>query len=117
MAVYSGYVFAETRDIEVFETRLQASPSARAVLEKVDTLHVLNDREVRTLYELGGVGHIIRMSVGDIVSGRLVVRSGSLAGREDLIARVDRHRRSAWLRTGSPRSFGLRVGLEVVSKS
>lgn len=71
---------------------------------------------------IGDARHVIRMSVGDVVEGRLVVHEGALVGCEGLVAHVDRHRRSAWLQAADPvlrdaSGRGLRVGLEVVSKS
>lgn len=117
VAAYPGYVFAQVRDVEVFRDRLQSSPAARTVANNVDNLYALDGQIACIILDLGGADHVIRMSVGDIVSGRLVVRTGPLLGREKLVSHVDRHRRSAWLKADGSASCGLRVGLEVVSKS
>lgn len=114
---YPGCVFVATGDAEALQERL-AAPGLRGahLIESNSAVSFLSDEEAAFVYDLGGADHVIRMSVGDIVAGRLVVRSGSLVGHEGLVARVDRHRRSAWLAADAP-ARGLRVGLEVMSKS
>lgn len=114
---YPGCVFVATNDADMLQERLSASIlHGMQLIESHDTVSFLSDEEAAFVRDLGGVDHVIHMSVGDIVAGRLIVRSGSLAGHEGLVAHVDRHRRSAWLSTDAP-ARGLRVGLEVVSKS
>ena len=81
----------------------------------------LSDEEVAFVRDFGGARHVVEMSRGAIVDGRLVVSEGPLAGREHLVAKIDRHKRIAFLdiRTGAALGGGgaVRVGLEVVSKS
>ncbi len=114
---YPGCVFVEVADAEALRNRLEGAPATRArLIRNGRDISLLAPKEARLLLDLGGADHVVRMSVGDVVEGQLVVRSGSLAGHEALIAHVDRHRRSAWL-VANPPARGLRVGLEVVSKS
>lgn len=114
---YPGCVFVAVADADALHKRLKHLAQHNThLIESNDVASLLSAEEAALVYGLGGVDHVIRMSVGDIVSGNLIVRTGALVGREALVSHVDRHRRSAWLAAEAP-ARGLRVGLEVVSKS
>ena len=72
---------------------------------------------VALLSELAGPNHLIAASEGAIVDGRLVVYSGPLAGREDLVTKIDRHKRVAYLDMSLLGRSSVRMALEVVAKS
>lgn len=126
---YPGCVFAAVRDAAAFAERMSSPELSSAGIHLVATTspsgapepRFLSEREAGFVRRIGGAGHVIRMSVGDVVEGRLVVREGALVGCEGMVSHVDRHRRSAWLHPagagGAEGPRGLRVGLEVVSKS
>lgn len=127
---YPGSVFAAVRDAEAFVERVDTPAFAALGIHLITTQSALGTPEPRFLSQreadfvrrIGDARHVIRMSVGDVVEGRLVVHEGALVGCEGLVAHVDRHRRSAWLQAADPvlrdaSGRGLRVGLEVVSKS
>lgn len=116
-------MFAAVRDAEAFVERVDTPAFAALGIHLITTQSALGTPEPRFLSQreadfvrrIGDARHVIRMSVGDVVEGRLV-------GCEGLVAHVDRHRRSAWLQAADPvlrdaSGRGLRVGLEVVSKS
>lgn len=114
---YPGCVFVAVADADALHKRLKHLAQHDAhLIGSNDAASLLSAEEAALVYGLGGADHVIRMSVGDIVSGNLIVRTGALVGREALVSHVDRHRRSAWLAAEAP-ARGLRVGLEVVSKS
>ena len=60
---------------------------------------------------------MVGMSEGVIADGRTVVRSGPLRGREDLIRKIDRHKRVAFLDVGLLDQVRVRVGLEITRKT
>lgn len=69
------------------------------------------------LKELCQEGDLIHMSRGIICNGRVVISAGPLKGREDLIRRIDRHKRIAVIEV----PFGdekkqVTVGLEIYEK-
>lgn len=73
--------------------------------------------EVPYLKELCDSGSIIEISRGIIRNGAVVVSSGPLKGRESLIRRIDRHKRTAQIEipfSGSRRQ--ITVGLEIYDK-
>lgn len=59
----------------------------------------------------------MKMSKGVIEGDRVMVTRGPLKGHEALIARIDRHKRLAWVDMDMfGRHKTIRVGLEIVSK-
>ena len=67
--------------------------------------------------ELCQEGNLIGMSKGVIRDGKMVVTSGPLKGREGLIRRIDRHKRTAEIEI--PFADGdtrVTVGLEIYEK-
>ena len=138
--LFSGYVVVRTADADALEREIESRTEAFG--PHVDPVPIrLDDRAMDLLANMAGERGVLRMSVGDIVDGRLKVRSGALKGVEHLVARIDRHKRLAYLktglfgdaerglsvwgsstggsgrRTGAARELGLCLGLEVVAKS
>lgn len=119
-SAYPGYLFAIVRNMDAFldAFSLIARDDIRLVApDGAGTCACLTAREARLVVELTGGTHVIEASTGRIVEGRLVVERGPIRGREDLVTKIDRHRRSAWLDMGLPGSPSVSVALEVVSKS
>ncbi len=133
--LFPGYLFLASDDPEAVAHVLRRSTQPDLVLSADGALAVLTDAEAALVRALGGEGGVVRVSRGAIEGGRLAVASGPLAGLEGLICHVDRHRRAAWLdpsradevllgqsagsgvRALPADARGLKVGLEVVSKS
>ena len=130
-----GYLLLASDDPEAVEHALCRSTQPDVVLGIGRCVAALSDGEAALLHALGGSDGVVRVSCGAIEDGRLVVASGPLAGLEGLVCHVDRHRRAAWLDpsladevllgrptgSGAPTlpvdARGLKVGLEVISKS
>lgn len=118
--MFPGYVFLVTTDRVALAEQLELLVPAARLVGAGDAVATLDDEEVAFVRDFGGARRVVEMSRGSIVDGRLVVREGPLAGREQLVAKIDRHKRIAFLniRTGAALGGGaVRVGLEVVSKS
>lgn len=63
-------------------------------------------------------GNLISMSRGVIRGGKVVVTSGPLKGREDLIKRIDRHKRTAQIEIPfADQKMQVIVGLEIYEKT
>ena len=89
-----------------------------SVFENDGRLVRVEPEEEKVLRMLCGAGHHSQMSRGYIRDGKTVVTEGPLKGKENLIRRIDRHKRIA--RVGMPSTGQLRemqVGLEIVAKS
>lgn len=135
--LFPGYLFLSSDDPESVDRALRRSTQPDVVLSAGRCVAALSDAEAALVRALADGEGIVRSSRGRIVDGRLVVDSGPLVGLEDLVRRVDRHHRAAWIdpsraaevllgedptRFGTPLTLpagahGLKVGLEVISKS
>ena len=133
--LFPGYVLVESADAEALARELATLARPLRLVEVGGRPAALAPEEAELLFSLMDAEGVVRLSVGDIVAGELHVARGPLAGREDLVRRIDRHARAAWLapealplcarlsNQGEPRAAagarrrGPQVGLEVVSKS
>ena len=115
--MFPGYVFLSTGDIDAVRERLKLSTSFARLLGAGDAIFSLTPEEAAFVSEFGGAGHVVGMSEGVIEDGRTVVRSGPLRGREDLIRKIDRHKRVAFLDVGLLDQVRVRVGLEITRKT
>ncbi len=96
---------------------LLADEPARLLVDAEGAPIALDASTVALLSELAGPDHLLAASEGAIVDGRLVVYSGPLAGREDLVMKIDRHKRVAYLDMSLLGRSSVRMALEVVAKS
>lgn len=104
--MFPGYVMLASHDPDLLQAQLKLITAPVRLLRTggaVSTLATLDAAEVELIHALGGAGRTVAMSRGAIVDGALAVEHGPLRGREDLIVRVDRHRRMAFL---DPVAFG-----------
>ena len=116
--LFPHYLFLESGNEEKLEKELKQYSEVFPVFERDGKLVRVEPEEERFLRALCGAGHHSRMSRGYIKDGRTVVTEGPLKGKENLIRRIDRHKRIA--RVGMPSTGQLRemqVGLEIVAKS
>lgn len=115
--MFPGYVFLVSGDLPGLARDLDLLTSFAYLLNRNDAPLTLDEREVAFVRDFGGPRHTVALSRGSIADGRLTVDEGPLKGREHLVARIDRHRRVAYLRKGMLGEGSVRVGLEVVSKT
>ncbi|MBS5451532.1 MAG: hypothetical protein KHZ24_10075 [Coriobacteriia bacterium] len=121
-ALYPGYVFVEAEESEhVVHALDMLAAGAGFVVAGGEAPVALSQRE-QALFSLADSHHTIALSRGRIVSGELVVDEGPLQGREQLVTRIDRHKRLAWLgviasERGALGGGAPKVGLEVVEKT
>ena len=132
-----GYLFLASDDPDLVNRILRRSTWPDVMLGADGCLSTLADDEAALVRALADEEGVVRSSRGRIVEGELMVDAGPLAGLEGLVRRVDRHHRAAWIdpsragevilgadpaRSGAEAvlpagAHGLKVGLEVVSKS
>ena len=117
--LFPGYVIAITQDTSTLAEALGllADEPVRPLVNDAGEPIALDAPTVALLSELAGPNHLIAASEGAIVDGRLVVYSGPLAGREDLVTKIDRHKRVAYLDMSLLGRSSVRMALEVVAKS
>ncbi len=116
--LFPHYLFLESRNEDKLREELRQYSQVLSVFENDGKLVRVEPEEEKLLRMLCGSGHHSRMSRGYIRNGQTVVTEGPLRGRENLIRKIDRHKRIA--RVGLPsvgRLWEMQVGLEIVSKS
>ena len=89
------YVFLESRDKERLIKELEKTPDMRELLPDCSPVIPLEPEEEAFLRSLCGTNHHLVMSRGVIRDGRPFVTEGPLRGKEQLIRRIDRHKRMA----------------------
>ncbi|MCI8373998.1 MAG: antiterminator LoaP [Lachnospiraceae bacterium] len=116
--LFPHYLFLESENEERLKEELERYAQVFSVFENDGRLVRVEPEEEKVLRMLCGAGHHSQMSRGYIRDGKTVVTEGPLKGKENLIRRIDRHKRIA--RVGMPSTGQLRemqVGLEIVAKS
>lgn len=112
--LYPGYVFLESDAPEVLEQTWKEQEQAVRVLGLNSELTAVNKEEEQFLRMLCGEKHHFGMSRGIIRDGSAYVTEGPLKGKEQLIRRIERHKRLAKIRI--PHMQEMYVGLEITRK-
>lgn len=117
--LFPGYVFVQTGTPEQVREVLGRVPAFTRMLTFAgDTCLPLTADEVAWINSVTNADtHVMEMSEGVIEGDRVMVIRGPLKGHEAWIARIDRHKRLAWVDMDMfGRHKTIRVGLEIVSK-
>lgn len=115
--MFPGYVFLVTRNLEAAKRQLALSSAFACLVAPQGAVMQLQPEEIDFICAFGGKNHVVKVSEGVIENGRTVVRRGPLRGRTNLISKIDRHKRVAWLNLGLLGQGKVRVGLEITRKS
>ena len=116
--LFPGYVFLETSDIRALADALEPYRGYVSVLEDESLLRRVDPEEEELLRLLGGSSHHLKLSRGYIRDGITHITQGPLAGMEEQIRKIDRHKRTAQVgfrAEGRERLF--MAGLEITGKS
>lgn len=87
VAMYPGYLIAVTKDVDGLTCAVRRVPL------KAEVTGRLGGGERRWIEANADSSHIVRASEGVIEGGVLRVLSGPLAGQEDRVLKIDRHKR------------------------
>lgn len=116
--MFPDYVFLESENQQALFDELEQYRGIATAMKEQNLLIPISGEEERLLQELCGSEHHMTMSKGVIQDGITHVTEGPLAGRENMIARIDRHKRLAFLNTAVfPNHKSMTAGLEIVSKN
>lgn len=122
--LFPGYVFVDTAEPERFAAELSRVSGLARLLASGDGdggrrfIPISDDERALICAFTGEDGGVMRMSEAVAEGDRIRVVSGPLAGREAMVAKIDRHKRLAWIEAEMfGRRLRFKVGLEVVRKS
>lgn len=119
--MFPSYIFIETTMSEqefydvVDDLEKDLGSMMKILQSDTQTVLALTNDEKVLLESLLNDQHLIMHSTGIIINSKLVIQEGPLRGKEELIRKVDRHKKLAFL----DNVFGkiMKVPLEVTSKS
>lgn len=117
--LFKGYVFLISDRIDELFNELKKIPDFTKVIgKKKETIYPLKDGEIEFLKTFGKEKHIVDMSVGYIEGETIRITEGPLQGKEGLIAKIDRHKRIAYISVNIFNEQTMaKVGLEIISKN
>lgn len=116
--VIRGFIFIDVIDLDLFKQKLS----------KCKEIFELNNHQKIRLFKLKkhdlgflnkfNAAVVIENSTGDIENGKIVVKEGPLMGNEEMIRKVDRHKRLAFFKYKfSFNDYDICFGLEIKNKS
>lgn len=115
-----GYVIAvaKPRDLDAVATALRRSPRFARLVGQGGVFAPLSDQEVAWICAFTQRdSRTVEMSEGFVEGGRVVVTSGPLVGREALVRKVNRRKRTAEVEFSiCGRTVTVKVGLSLVKK-
>ncbi len=113
-----GYLIASTRKPAKFESVLRDVPALTKMLRTENAFVPLREDEVAWICAFTQKGNrVVEMSEGFKEGGRVVVTSGPLVGREGLISRINRRKRTAFLQLSMlGRNVEVKVGFNLVKR-
>lgn len=115
--IIKGYIFMEMIDLDLFKKKLS---KCKEIFELNNhnkiRLVKLQKRDLGFLNKFNST--VIDNSTGDIENGKIIVKEGPLIGKEDLIRKVDRHKRLAFFKYKfSFDNYDICLGLEIKNKT
>ncbi len=115
-AMFPGYVFFDTEDVDGLFYRLKRIKGLTRILRTGDEFTPISQEEKDLIEQLAGDEHVVLMSEGYKEGGRVIITDGPLVNFSGVIKRIDRTKRTATLEVlllGEPRE--VKVGLRVMS--
>lgn len=116
--LFKGYIFVITDQIDQLNVELKKIPDfVKVIGKKKAEIFPLDETEITFMKSFGKENHIIEMSTGFIQGDQIFITEGPLQGKEGLIIKIDRHKRSAYLQLSMfNKETTTKVGLEIISK-
>lgn len=117
-AMFPGYLFVESDDVEELFHQLRRIPELTKLLGYGKDIVAISKEEEEFLRRITGGDDTVEMSYGVQEGDRVVVNEGCLVGLESIIRKIDRHKRRAFIDVeilGVTRQ--VEIGLEIVEKA
>lgn len=116
--LFPGYLFMVTGQIDRLHLALGKIDAFTRLLGDQEKPTPLTEDEVTFLKECGGKEHVVEMSTGIIENDQVKIVAGPLIGKEALIRKIDRHKRTATIEVELfGRLVTATVGVEIVRKN
>lgn len=115
--LFPEYIFLESSDEKELEKGLRQYQEQMQASDRECQPIPFHEEEKRFLLSLCNDRHHIGMSKGYIQNGCTHVTEGPLQGKEELIRKIDRHKRTAMLELPGGEKRRMTAGLEIISKS
>ena len=119
--LFPGYVFVDSEAAaEIIEDALTVLINTNAVKPVYigGVFAPIKEAEQSILSSLLDSHYVISKSVGDIIDGKLIVSKGPLKEKENIVSKIDRHKRIATITLPlTEESQKMMVALEVVNKT
>ena len=97
-AMFPGYIFIITKQIEMLFLELKKIPELTKILGSGTEFIPLKDSEEELLLHIGGEEHLAKMSQGYIVGDKVIITSGPMKDMGGYIKYINRHKRLAVVR-------------------
>lgn len=115
--LFPGYVFMITDEVESLYLELKSIIGLTKLIGTGREVIPLKKEEVDFLTAFGKERQVVEMSTGILENGCVHITDGPLKGREDMIRKIDRHKRKASLEIPMfGRILETQAGLEIVEK-
>lgn len=115
--LFPGYLFIVTDCIEQVSAQLSKISAFKRVLKSDNIFTPIEQEEADLIAGLYDDTYLVRLSKGMIVNSRVMVLSGPFQGREGLIKKIDRHRRTGLVEMSMMgRPMQIQIPLEIVEK-
>ena len=116
--LFKGYVFMISDHVDTLFNELKKMPDLTKIVgNDGENIYPIYKEEAMFLTRFGGEKHIVEVSSGYIEGDVIKVTDGPLVDQEGLIAKVDRHKRLAYVDVSL---FGqvtrVQVGLELIKR-
>lgn len=117
-AMFPGYVFIESNQIQDIYEELKKIPVLTKILKTGMSITPLHEQEENRIRKLIDKDYVAEMSIGYIEGDKLIVQEGPLTGMEGMIKKIDRHKRIAVLAVDMMGGkVDVEVGLEILHKN
>ncbi len=117
-AMFPGYLFFDTTDVEKLFYRLKRVEGLTKIVRTGDEFTPISQEEKAVIEELAGEEHFVKMSQGYKDGDSVTITDGPLKSFSGEIIRIDRRKRTATLEVmllGEARE--IKVGLKVLNRS
>ncbi len=114
--LFPGYVFVNTDDGERLRAHFRRNTEISKLLyspEADDNIVLLGEKEEKILDQLCGKDHVLDISTGYKDKDGVHITSGPLVGMENMIKKINRHKRIAVIEIDIFSNRELIVGLEI----